>query len=57
MQKVIFDVNGIERDLQSKLKKSITAQTSTEFYTPQLKQFKMSKITDRPFVVIDNGSY
>ena len=57
MQKVIFDVNGIERDLQSKLKKSITAQTSTEFYTPQLKQFKMSKITDRPFIVIDNGSY
>jgi hypothetical protein len=57
MLKVIFDINGMERSIHASIKKSWTAQETTDHFQPLLSKYKTKKLHDRPFIVIDNGSY
>ena len=57
VKKVIFDINGVEQAIQAKYKKSKTAQQTTDHFNAKLSQLKSKPLTDKPFIVIDNGSY
>lgn len=57
MQKVIFDINGVERAINSAMQRTMTAQETTDHYATPLAKFRSAQLASRPFIIIDNGSH
>ena len=58
MNKLIYNVNGLEtRSFNKRSKHSMAAQTCHDQLNPTLQKFKAKPITERPTIIIDNGSY
>ena len=51
MKKKIFDLEGPSQT------KSVSVKEATDFYGPLLAPFKSKSVTERPSIIIDNGSY